>query len=94
MEVIIKFFLMRTAYDTPELKIPPEACFNEEEQNCLEHQILNIEGKTQKLKNPYPEKDLKRYVWCIARMGGGKDMLQSENLVLLHYGLVYRSLKC
>jgi hypothetical protein len=72
MEVAIKLFLMRIAYDQPELDIEADACFSVEEQECLEYQIEKLEGKTEKLKNPYKEKDLKRYVWCIARMGGWK----------------------
>jgi hypothetical protein len=72
MEVVIKLFLMRLAYDEPELGIEAKTCFNEEEIQCLEKQIQRLEGKTQKQKNPYTKKDLKRYVWCIARMGGWK----------------------
>lgn len=72
MEVVIKLFLMRIAYDEPELEMDAGMCFNHQEQECLELQINKLEGKTEKLKNPYPKKDLKRYVWCIARMGGWK----------------------
>jgi hypothetical protein len=72
MEVVIKLFLMRIAYDEPELEMDAGMCFNQQEQECLELQINKLEGKTEKLKNPYPKKELKRYVWCIARMGGWK----------------------
>lgn len=72
MEVIIKLFLMRLAYAEPEIDISADTCFTEEEQQYMEHQIKEVEGKTQKQKNPYTVKDLKRYVWLIARLGGWK----------------------
>lgn len=72
LEVVIKLFLMRLAYAEPELELSADACFSEEEQEFLEHQITHLEGKTEKQKNPYKTKDLKRYVWAIARLGGWK----------------------
>ncbi len=72
MEVAIKLFLMRLAYAEPETEIEVESCFDSEEQAFLEAQIKVLEGKTEKQKNPYKEKDLKRYVWAIARLGGWK----------------------
>ena len=72
LEVVIKLFLMRMAYNEPELKIDTSSCFTAEEQVCLEQQIKSLEGKTEKQKNPYPKKDLKRYSWVIARLGGWK----------------------
>ena len=72
MEVTIKLFLMRLAYAEPEEELNAGSCFSEQEQEFLEHQIRALEGKTEKQKNPYQQKDLKRYVWAIARMGGWK----------------------
>jgi len=72
LEVIIKLFLMRLAYEEPEIDLEAEICFNKKEQEFLEHQIKHYEGKTEKQKNPFKNKDLKRYVWVIARMGGWK----------------------
>ena len=72
MEVTIKLFLMRLSYAEPERERRAETCFTEEEQDYMEHQIKVVEGKTQKQKNPYTAKDLKRYVWLIARLGGWK----------------------
>lgn len=72
METIIKLFLMRIAYAEPETPLPPETCFTPEEQEFLEHQITYLEGKTEKQKNPFKSKDLKRYVWALARLGGWK----------------------
>jgi hypothetical protein len=75
METIVKLFLMQIAYDSPEQEIEPRSCFSEAELECLEYQIIMLEGKTEKLKNPYQNKDLKRYVWAIARLGGWKGYL-------------------
>lgn len=72
METIVKLFLMQIAYDMPEHEMESRSCFTNQELECLEYQIIKLEGKTEKLKNPYKEKDLKRYVWVIARLGGWK----------------------
>lgn len=72
METIVKLFLMQIAYDMPEHEMESRSCFTNQELECLEYQIIKLEGKTEKLKNPYKEKGLKRYVWAIARLGGWK----------------------
>lgn len=72
MEVIIKLFLMRLAYSAPETDIAAESCFTHDELEFLEHQIKSLEGKTEKQKNPFKQKQLKRYTWAIARLGGWK----------------------
>jgi hypothetical protein len=72
METIVKLFLMQIAYNSPEQDIEASSCFSESELKCLDYQIITLEGKTEKLKNPYQNKDLKRYVWAIARLGGWK----------------------
>ncbi len=72
MEVTIKLFLMRLAYAEPEMEIAPETCFHPQEQQAMEQYMKNLEGSTQKQKNTYSKKDLKRYVWVIARLGGWK----------------------
>lgn len=91
MEVIIKLFLMRLAYAEPETAISAAACFTGEEQVFLEHQIHALEGKTKKQKNPYPTKDLKRYVWAIARLGGwkGYESKRQPGITTLWIGLKY-----
>lgn len=91
MEVAIKLFLMRLSYAEPEVNLKAEICFNEEEQQFLEHQITQWEGKTQKQKNPYISKDLKRYVWVIARMGGwkGYESNRHPGITTLWIGLKY-----
>lgn len=77
METIIKLFIMQIAYGTEE-ETDPRSCFSEQEIECLEIQIQQLEGKTEKLKNPYKPSDLKRYVWAIARLGGWKGYLSER----------------
>jgi hypothetical protein len=91
MEVVIKLFLMRIAYNEPELPMEADTCFSKEEQDCMELQIKKLEGKTDKLKNPYANKDLKRYVWCIARMGGWKGYAKERKpgITTLWNGIKY-----
>ncbi|MDP2414315.1 hypothetical protein [Daejeonella sp.] len=33
---------------------------------------VRLQGRTEKQKNPYSTKDLKRYAWVLARLGGWK----------------------
>lgn len=72
LETIIKLFLMQIAYAMPEEEPNPQSCFSEMEIECMEHQMQELEGRTEKLKNPYKPSDLKRYIWVIARLGGWK----------------------
>ncbi len=91
LETVIKLFLMRLAYAEPELELDAGSCFNKEEQDFLEHQIKILEGKTEKQKNPYSSKDLKRYVWAIARLGGWKGYAKARppGITTLWIGLKY-----
>lgn len=77
LETIIKLFIMQVAYNTEE-ETDPRSCFSEQEIECLESQIGSLEGKTEKLKNPYKPSDLKRYIWAIARLGGWKGYLKQR----------------
>ena len=77
LETIIKLFIMQIAYATPE-ESAPQSCFSPPEIACLEQQIQPLEGKTDKLKNPYTSSDLKRYIWVIARLGGWKGYLSER----------------
>jgi len=91
MEVIIKLLLMRLAYAEPEVQLSANTCFTQEEQVFLEHQVTHLEGKTEKQKNPYKAKDLKRYVWVIARLGGwkGYESNRHPGITTLWIGLKY-----
>lgn len=77
LETIIKLFIMQIAYSSDE-ETQPRSCFSQEEIECLEIQMLRLEGKTDKLKNPYKPSDLKRYIWAIARLGGWKGYLSER----------------
>jgi len=77
LETIVKLFIMQIAYATEE-QTNPSSCFSQKEIECLEHQIVQLEGKTEKLKNPYTSDDLKRYIWVIARLGGWKGYLSQR----------------
>ena len=52
LETIIKLFVMQIAYATPE-ESPPQSCFSEQEIECLEQQIEQLEGNTEKLKKTH-----------------------------------------
>jgi hypothetical protein len=50
----------------------PGLIFSEEQQACLKEVGERFEGKTERLKNPYPPDNLAHSVWIIARLGGWK----------------------
>lgn len=77
LETIIKLFIMQIAYNTEE-ETEPRSCFSKQEIECLDVQIQQLEGKIEKLKNPYKPSDLKRYIWVIARLGGWKGYLSER----------------
>ncbi|MCO6499835.1 MAG: IS4 family transposase [Vicingus serpentipes] len=73
LTTITRLFQMRFSYSIPEGEtLESLMCFNEKEQECLEQQCVLLEGKTEKLKNPFPEKSLSWATWVIARLGGWK----------------------
>lgn len=77
METIVKLFIMQIAYSSEE-EIPPSCCFSSEQTQCMELQMPQLEGNTEKLKNPYKPSHLKRYIWVIARLGGWKGYLSER----------------
>lgn len=52
--------------------IPIETGFRPQEVLCLKFLSQQLEGKTQKLKNPYPPNSLLFAHWVMARLGGWK----------------------
>ncbi|RYZ49326.1 MAG: IS4 family transposase [Sphingobacteriales bacterium] len=91
LETIVKLFLMQIAYAMPEEEgiIAPQSCFSEQEIECMELQMRQLEGRTEKLKNPYKPSDLKRYIWVIARLGGwkGYSSERKPGVTTFWYGL-------
>lgn len=53
-----------------QLPISASRCFDQQEQLCLEAIAEQVEGKTNKLKNPFPHLSLAWAAWIIARLGG------------------------
>ena len=49
--------------------------FNPEQQQCLEQISPNLEGRTELLRNPYPQGSLPWATWLIARLGGWSGYL-------------------
>jgi len=73
LTTIIKLFQMRYCYEIPEGEtLESMMCFSEAEQECIEKQCAVLEGKTVKLKNPFPYRSIAWATWVIARMGGWK----------------------
>lgn len=73
LDAIIKLFQMNIAYITDEEdQIPDTLCFEEEQIECLQLQNIQLEGKTEKQKNPYRKGSLRYATWVIARLGGWK----------------------
>lgn len=58
--------------------IPLSTAFTDQEEKYLERILPELEGKTDKLKNPHPKKSLARAAWVIARLGGWKGYRSSR----------------
>jgi len=92
LDAIIRLFQMNIAYMADEEdQIQDTLCFDKEQIKCLQMQNTKLEGKTEKQKNPYKTKDLKRYVWAIARLGGwkGYEYNRHPGITTLWIGLRY-----
>lgn len=90
LTTITKLLQMRYCYNIPEGEtLESIMCFSEKQQECIEHQCISLEGKTEKLKNPYPINSLARATWVIARLGGWKGYKteRSPGITTLWIGL-------
>ena len=90
LNTIIRIFQMRICFALPEEEgLPSDFCFKKEELECLSVQKNVLEGKTQKLKNPYGQNSLKWATWIIARLGGWKGYTteRSPGITTLWIGL-------
>ncbi|MEM7658602.1 MAG: IS4 family transposase [Bacteroidota bacterium] len=77
MQSAIQIMQLREARDG-ESQIPLEEVFSEDEIESLEKIGPTLEGKTEKLKNPYQPNTLPWASWIIARIGGWKGY-KSQN---------------
>lgn len=71
LEEARKILLLRQARKDCE-HIPADMCFTTQQQDCLEAIQIQVEGKTEKQKNPYVKRTLSWASWIIARLGGWK----------------------
>jgi len=69
MEASIKVQQLKSAR-TGEGDLTVRDLFDEEEQQCLEFLNAEVEGKTERQKNPYPRNHLAWASWVVARLGG------------------------
>jgi hypothetical protein len=73
LDTVIQIFQLRIALDEPEEEgMAAGVCFTQTEMQCMEMQSKKMEGKTEKLKNPFRPSSLKYATWVIARLGGWK----------------------
>lgn len=89
-DVIIKLMQMHIAYNEPEGENPNAGLvFSEPECLYLEAVEKKLEGKTQKLRNPFQQGELRWAVWIIARIGGwkGYSSQQPPGMTTLFRGL-------
>jgi hypothetical protein len=70
LQNVLRIMQMLLAYNSTSEEEDAGLAFTSQEIECLT--LLNIrnEGKTQKLKNPYPYTSLKWATWIVARVGG------------------------
>ncbi|MEJ7830891.1 MAG: IS4 family transposase [Segetibacter sp.] len=77
MMAVLRILQMMLAYeDDNEQEV--EEVFKPEEQQCLEMINEQVQGKTEKLKNPAKPQTLKWATWIIARLGGWKGYTSSR----------------
>lgn len=73
LDTIVKLFQMAIAYNMPEGEAPDTATmFDKEETECLEKISKKMQGKTEKLSNPFSKTKLPWAFWILARLGGWK----------------------
>ena len=89
MMAVLRILQMMLAYDGDNEQ-PITVVFTEEEQQCLQMINKQVQGKTEKLKNPSKPKTLKWATWIIARLGGWKGYASSRKPgpIILQKGLV------
>ena len=71
MMATLRILQMMLAYEDDHEQ-PIDEVFDKEQQQCLQIMNEQLEGETDKLKNPSTPKTLKWATWIIARLGGWK----------------------
>jgi hypothetical protein len=71
MQATLKTMQLKQARDE-QVDMPIEVVFNNKEQACLADLLPQLEGNTEKLKNPHSKDLLIWGTWIIARLGGWK----------------------
>ena len=73
LDTIIKLFQMSIAYSMDEAESPGTVTmFEDSEIKCLESINQRLQGKTEKLSNPFGQQKLAWAFWILARLGGWK----------------------
>lgn len=70
ISVAVRTVQMSRSLEQPGQKL--EKVFNEQERICLEQLNRQLEGKTEKQRNPYNKEELGYGAWVVARLGGWK----------------------
>ena len=71
MMATLRILQMMLAYEDDNEQ-PIDEVFDKEQQQCLQIMNEQLEGETEKLKNPSKTNTLKWATWIIARLGGWK----------------------
>lgn len=71
MMATLRILQMMLAYEDDQEQ-PIDEVFDKEQQQCLQMMNAQLEGETDKLKNPAKPNTLKWATWIIARLGGWK----------------------
>ena len=88
MMATLRILQMMLAYED-ENEQPIDEVFDKEQQQCLQMMNMQLEGKTDKLKNSAKSNTLKWATWIIARLGGwkGYDSQRKPGPIVLQKGL-------
>lgn len=80
---ILKIIQMKLSYDSEEEGQKTGEVFTGTEQDCLKELNKKLQGKTDKLKNPYQPHQLKWATWIIGRLGGWKGYASQRTIGLI-----------
>ena len=88
MMATLRILQMMLAYEDDHEQ-PIDEVFDKEQQDCLQMANRQLEGETEKLKNPWNSTTLKWATWIIARLGGwkGYSSQRKPGPIVLHKGL-------